>query len=521
MRAVLWRSRAVALALVFAAAGFCYAVGTCGVTGPSAGARAVGSGTPLRFTNPPVAARPSEYDLGDATFGSIITRYITAEGGLKPYRFTSAGPQSLVNVLEGYPTTLQLGLSGVLAGSLPGRPMDPVTKQALPFPSHTYSDGSGPAGFCFQVQVQDAKGTNPEKQTGLFNLFLFDGGLFRFAMDKLPDAGLAASYLAKIDVLGGLGAVTFKVLGVVDATGASMNQNDLGIFVTPDGTVIGRPLVLGTFSMLVQCKDGAGNTAASRFGTGLNQAFTIIVRDEAVTSTDLTTEQCSIRGDGNSFGRDVLRYKGYINALGQDNFQLLNSDFSFRVGGAGFSCRLDGKGQFSGVLPRDNSKVKVKVNAAKGLLDITISNGSLTAGLEAYDLTDGLTRRPVQVTVGDAVASSEVLDFKTRVSGARYQLDYRLGRAGRRGATFAGTKADGVKRLKVDSQRFVGMLETNVISSKATAIPQAIRAPSFGNVFFPLGLDLTRGTGDAPFSGEHAKRIFGLKEQYRDAPPKR
>ena len=45
-------------------------------------------------------------------------------------------------------------------------------------------------------------------------------------------------------------------------------------------------------------------------------------------------------------------------------------------------------------------------------------------------------------------------------------------------------------------------------------------SPKSGNVFFPLGVDLVRLSG-APYTGEHARRIFGYKNQYRDTPPKR
>src|SRR4051812_7775590 len=100
MRVVVWKSRTIALGLVFAMAGFCLAISNSPDDSHSAGSRAVGSALPLRFTNPLVAGFTNEYDLGDACFGSLVTRFITAEGGLKPYRFTSTGPVSLANVIE-------------------------------------------------------------------------------------------------------------------------------------------------------------------------------------------------------------------------------------------------------------------------------------------------------------------------------------------------------------------------------------------------------------------------------------
>ena len=91
-------SRTIALSLVFAAAGGCFAVATSQPNGDGSGAfaesRGVGSSLPLRFTNPHVLINgvdTGEYDLGDVCGSATITRYVTADGGLRPYRFTSQG----------------------------------------------------------------------------------------------------------------------------------------------------------------------------------------------------------------------------------------------------------------------------------------------------------------------------------------------------------------------------------------------------------------------------------------------
>jgi hypothetical protein len=582
MRVVVWKSRAIAMGLVFAAAGFCLAVSTMDSDGPSAGNRAVGSTFPLRFTNPLLPGFTNEYDLGDACFGSVITRYVSAEGGLRPYRFTSFGSQSLTNVIEGFRTNLQFGLSGILAGSMP--PM--VTG----FPATT---ATGAPGFRFFVQVQDAKGTNASTAQGYFNLFLVDcTDQFKFAMDQIPSARLADSYLTKIEVLGGNGEKTFSLRSVSGPGVAS--AKDLGIFIGTDGTLLGRPLKVGTFALTVRCVDAGQKIATSRNGAGPDQTFQLVVGDNPISSSDNTTLQCTVRGDLGGGARDSLRYKSFVNVLGQDDFKLLNSEFSFRMAGVGFSGRLDGKGQFAAIL-RDRSKVSVKVNASKGTADVKISAGAFTKAL-GFDVTPpvpGITRLPVQLTIGDAVASSEVLDFDTDVNGSRYALNYRLGRTGanaaggfqitsvrgkdqptfsgqpgdawrasflampRVGVTdssgttqsfsgvnaaavrigqnftqnitsatlrtssgairFSGTVADGVRKLSINTKSFAGKLQTNVVSSKSTGILPAIQAPKAGNSYFPLGVDLVRTTG-ASYSGEHARRIFGLKNQYKDVP---
>jgi len=581
MRVVVWKSRAIALGLVFAAAGFCFAVSTSGPeAGPSVGTRAVGSSVPLHFTNPLLAGFTNEYDLGDACFGSVVTRYVTAEGGLRPYRFTSFGSQSLINVTEGFRTDLTFGLSGVLAGSMPPLAVNFSAKTA-----------NGTPGFRFFVQVQDAKGTNSETASGYFNIFLVDcTNVFKFAMDQIPSAALASSYLTKVDVVGGNGAMTFSLVSI-SGPGVS-TAKDLGIFVAADGSILGRPLKVGTFALTVRCVDGGKKIATSRDGSQQDQVFQLVVADNPVSSSDNSTLQCSVRGDLAGGARDSLRYKSLVNVLGQDDFKLLNSEISFRLAGVGFSGRLDGKGKFSAVL-RDQSKVKVVVNASKGTADITISGGFFAAalGFVTTPPVAGITRLPVQLTIGDAVASSEVLDFDTDVIGSRYALNYRLGRTGSNAAggfqivsvrgkdqstfsgqpgdawragflampragvadsggagqtfsgvtaaavrigqnfvqnatnlhvssqsiRFSGTVADGVKRFAINTRSFVGKLQTNVISSKSTGILPAIQAPKAGNMFFPLGVDLVRSSG-ANFDGEHARRIFGLKNQYRDIP---
>jgi len=601
MHAVVWKSRALAVAVIFAAAGFCLAVSTVERSGPSALPYSVGTTQTLRFTNPHVALAPSEFDLGDAGFGSTLTRYVTAEGGLKPYRFTSDEPLSLSDVTAGFPTTLQLGLSGILAGSLPPRPRDATTKVLLAFPSKTVT---GSDGFRFQVTVKDAKAfaaVPNASVTGIFNLQLVDTTVvpFRFAMDSLPEARLGASYLVNLDVVGGRGGVTYSVLSAVDtATGLQVFMDDLGLFISADGSVFGRPLIAGVFALKVRCVDSRLAIALSRNGLVQDQVFNLVVRDQPVTSTDLAAVKLLVRGDLDKVSTDVLQYQGLVSTLGRTAASLLNSDFSFRLGGIFFSGRLNSKGQYAATLD-DGSKVSFKVNTAQGLVDVAIKKGSFADALEAFDLVRGLNRRAVEVTIGDAVGSSEVLDLATSLTGSHYSLSYRLGSgpagssaagvfqvtsvlgkdgttksgtvgdswqvrflavprkdvidplgrsqgfSGVSGATvriganftqaitgapllvkrgdirFKGAAGDGVKSLTFSTSRFTGKLQTSLIATGSTGIPLASQAPQFSQVFFSLGLDLDRGAAGAPFSGEHARAIFGLKRQYKDTPPRR
>jgi len=589
MRARLGASRALATGLAFAAVGFCVSLASSRSLDVSgAGSRAVGS-TTLRFTNPLLAltpANPDEYDLGDACFGStdprLVTRYITGTGGLRPYRFVSEGPLALDRVLSGTFHSLELGLSGALIGTMPFS-----LPPSLP-PTTTTVDLK--PGFRFQVTLRDSQGTGGSTKVGFFNVYLFNctPTLFKFASDTLPSGSLGAPYSAKIDVLGGKAPYIYTVLSIT-GTGVTTLE-DLGLFVTNDGTIMGNPLAVGTFAITVRATDSNNLVANNRANNAPNQALTLTVNPNSITSTDLITLACSVRGDKSRNGNDTLRYVGAVNALGQDRFSLANSDFAFRLGNIVVTGRLDENAEFRGKLD-DGSNVKASISTKTGLLSVQISRGSFSTLINAAALVDGKpTRRPVQVTVGDAVVTSETLDFDTRASSSRYSLDYSLGRKGASAAgafqivsvkgsdgqtsggqngdswrvgflaapasaiktagtpgldavtavtirigqnfvqnltplksgkntRFSGRNADAVTRFSLQSKRGKGLVQTAVLSTRATGIPQAVSAPAFGNLFFPLGVDLIR-TG-APFIGEHARRIFGLGTQYKDAPPKR
>jgi hypothetical protein len=84
--------------------------------------------------------------------------------------------------------------------------------------------------------------------------------------------------------------------------------------------------------------------------------------------------------------------------------------------------------------------------------------------------------------------------------------------------SFRGDSASLIKSAKLDARTFKGNVTTAGLAASQTGLPSAAQAPSVGNVFFSLGVYLTR-TG-ATFSGEHARRVFGLRNTYSDTPPR-
>lgn len=430
MRVSRFGSRATGLGLVCALAGFAFAVSTGQSQSESAAAapRAVGSYVPLRFTTPHLLGttgnvlNPLEYDLGDALFGSVITRYVTAEGGIKPYRFTTIGTQSLPNVIANTTSTLKLGISGVVTGKTP----DSVAANSVTF--------QGTQGLRFKVTVTDSSLAGSTAQSGFFNIALFNKSTtaFRFANDTIPSASLDAPYFARADVLAGRGTVTRTALSVTDmGTGAPVTLAKLGMFLGTDGAFYGRPLAVGTYSITVRATDALGAIATSRTNPNtFDQTFTLVVNDNPVTSSDTMTQSCRLSGDTSRGGADSLRLKGLINVLGQDQFSLANSDFSFHLGSISFSGRLDRHGSLTQTTS-NGSRYTVKINAHTGTISIMANRGAFISGFDLTGIKNGdVVRRPIQIVVGDAVNSVEVLDFVASVDGTRYQFNFMQGRSG-------------------------------------------------------------------------------------------
>jgi hypothetical protein len=188
--------RLFAFGALFAMLGFTYALATSSrSTDAEAGvsSRVVGSGA-LRFMAPVILDQadplPDTFDLGDACFGTAITRYITVAGGVRPYRMSAA---NLVPPLIAPNSTITLGVSGWLSGSIAVATVPPLN---------------------FSVTAVDATGTVPQSVTGNFqiNVMICPPGTFRFAVDRINNAILGQHYVAKLETLGGNQPVRFSVL---------------------------------------------------------------------------------------------------------------------------------------------------------------------------------------------------------------------------------------------------------------------------------------------------------------------
>jgi hypothetical protein len=427
--------RALAFGWVMAAMAFCYATATdvgSRAIGAAAQpeARAVGS-SPLRFTNPllAVAAPPAlnTYDLGDAFFGSTITRYVTVTGGVRPYHFAANGlttPNLAAN------STLQLYAAGLMLGSI----------------------GAGSASpLVFTVFTADTYGTVAHAGGGTFiiNTFNYAPGTFRFAVDRINNGVLGQSYLSKLETLGGNQPVVFSVMpntlqvnGV--SLGISTGLEPIGLSLAQDGTIFGKPLTTGNISFTAHAVDGLKRVATGRTSAAADQVITFSVEDTSVSATDYTTLSCTIKGDLGKAGKDSIKFTGVMNLAGFPVTTLNGIPFAFRVGGASYEGRINGKGkivnaQGGPLIFASGAAMKAQVDPRSGLLKGSVSRATLGTTLNAQNILDRSTvRLAVQTIIASSqtvsftgiqtgAACAEMIDFASRKKGNKFQLDYKLG----------------------------------------------------------------------------------------------
>ncbi|HYG76815.1 MAG TPA: hypothetical protein VEK08_17560 [Planctomycetota bacterium] len=420
--------RTLALGFVCAVASFCYAtVGNRGLSAsaPAAEGRIVGS-TTLTFTNAILSdaanINANTYDLGDACYGSQITRYLTAGGGLRPYAFIELN-KSMVNQLA-VNSSLMLGLSGCMMGSVTG-----IARPNVP--------------LLFQAQVTDSAGTTPFAATGNFqlNMVICGPNEFRFAVDRINNGFVGLNYISKLEVLGGNKTVTFSVMPntlTVDGVpkGSSSGLEAIGLSLAADGTIMGRPLQPGRISFVARATDSIKRIAASRSGAVQDQLITFTIIDNPVTASDFTTMSCKIKGDVGLLNRDTITFSGYINLSGAAISSLNGSPFVFQVGGASFEGRFNATGQVVNarggpLVFEDGSRMVASVNPRSGQLSGAITRASLSKKLDAINIANRSTKRySVGITICTAIVSTDVLEFVTRRNGDKYQADYQLGRLG-------------------------------------------------------------------------------------------
>jgi hypothetical protein len=568
--------RTLALSLVLAMAGFCYAVNTAGQrsTGAAAqaGDRAVGSNT-LHFTNALFTAAPplatDTFDLGDACFGSQITRYLSAGGGLRPYNFSEFN-QSLVSQLT-VNSSLGLSAGGCLEGSIVAGSVTPLV---------------------FQAVVSDSAAVSPFFTGGNFrlNVMICAPNDFRFAVDKINNGVVGQSYISKLEVLGGNHQVTFSMMpNTLTVNGQPKgNTNSLdaiGLNLAADGTITGRPLQPGNVSFVARATDSIKRIALDRANAVQDQLVTFSIEDNNIVASDFTTISVSVKGDVGQFNKDTVKFSGYVNASGGAIKSLNGSDFMFVLGGATFKGRFNEKGQVVNdrggpLVFEDGSRMVCTVNSRSGQISGLIVKASLSKRLDAINITDRSTRRySVGVGLCAVVHGSDILDFVTKRSGDKFQLDYKLGKLGSplaggfqiigvkgsdkltvagltgvqwatkflaiprfgidanagldaldsinvrigtrfnqklttltsntRGDTTFSTKFPGesVAKLQLNSRNFRGQILTNPLSAQSTGIKPASEAAGASLANFTLGLDLDRKGSNADFSGEASKHI--------------
>ena len=450
------------MALVMGAVGFCYATATCtavssrSVDAPEAGPRLVGS-TNLRFTNPLATAQnypgiplgPKDFDLGDACFGTIIQRYVTVAGGVRPYSFSSI---DLLTVL-GNNSSMVFGISGYAFGSIAATSAQP---------------------FKFTVKATDSTGSSAHQSaTGTFhmNTMLCGGGIFKFCVDNINNGQVGLNYIGQIEAMGGIGAVKYSVIAnTLQLNGLPAGTNgaleSLGLSLAADGSIYGRPLLSGQVSFKAHAVDSLNRIAKDRSNTILDQVVTFNIEQNGLTSTDYTTLYCSVRGDQSRANKDTIKFSGLMNLQGNGSPSLRFTTFVFRLGNVVVKGNIDSSGHIvtqvgnkTLKLP-DGSVFSGRVDPRTGLITGALSKATVARILNNSAVTgQGITRLAFGLIVSNNVLAADTLEFSTRMVGDKLQMDYRMSKSGqplggsfqivsalgKDASTLSGTKGDAWK----------------------------------------------------------------------------
>ena len=409
--------RAFALGILGALIGFSFALATS-QSDPAADARAVVAprfvGTNLRFSNPfllpgqdaefpsggSVASDPNGYDLGDACFGSMIVRYLTALDGVQPYQFTSTTIGT---------TGLNLGTAGRVFGVIPSAATTFVK---------------------FNATLTDAAS---KTRTGVFRVgtFTYSPAVFRFAHDRLSDAKVGMDYITNIEVLGGDATTTFSVVpgSLMFNSAAASDMESLGLRLFNDGTIAGRPLKSGTLTFTARAQKSSGPIANNRADTSPDQPLTINIAALDTVESVLGTFTSSIAGNSARPGKDVFTYSAFINDNGLFNRDFAGATFTLRVGGETFTTTLNGAGQ------SQTGNVHVALAAFSGFLNVTIRNQDFNSIFGA--LPDGSTKNVVvEIQIGDTFLGTEPVQYSVVNRNGRFRLSYNINRSKQVGGLF-------------------------------------------------------------------------------------
>jgi hypothetical protein len=446
--------RTLALGLVLAIAGFSYATSSSvdsrstDVAPEEAGARRVGSGN-LRFTN--VRLPSGVYDLGDACYGSAVNRYITMAGGVRPYSFQS--PDLLNFLLRGNSTTnssLTLGASGELLGT--------IAQNVIPPP------------IVFTVIGVDSTGSMQQTISATFqlNVMLAGGGQFHFAVDNVNNGQVGLNYISCVETMGGVGTVNVSVIpntltvnGV--ARGTTGGLETIGLSMSRDGTIYGKPLEAGLVSFKAHATDSLNRIAKDRTNTVPDQVVTFNLEPNQLASVDMTMTQLSIRGDTGKNNKDTVKFKGLVNVRGAQTNGFRFSIFTLRIGPVSFSGQFDVKGnvvnrQNKKIINADGSQFRAKIDSHRGILTGNISKATIVNILSsATTITDhGSAVFAGGMALSANVVAADTMKFSTKKRGTKIGLDYQLGKlgqplaggfqilsvAGKDGKTITGTPGD-------------------------------------------------------------------------------
>ena len=367
--------------------------------------RTVGSG--LHISNPFIGANaqfpaggntasdPKGFDLGDATIGSQLSRYISALDGVTPYTFTSS-------------TAGSVGLTVSTVGHVTGTFALTGTNQPL-----------------FNATVLDAAGVS---HTGIFFLNP-TAATFHFSVDALPQGSVGQDYNTNIEVIGGTTATTtFSIVaGSVKLNGTTVpDLETTGLRLFNDGTLCGRPLVSGTITFTAQALRGAVH-ALNRAQTAPDQNFTIpVLAINSIQSVLATVSANMSVGNGS---RDRFMLKAYINTNGQDNTAFAGKVLTVRLGNATFTTTLDSGGRAR------SGNVVASLKALSGALTLQIRNNDLSKIFDTFP--NGATQAAIlQIAIGETYLGTEAIRFAARSHRGRAQLRYTLGRDVQLGGLF-------------------------------------------------------------------------------------
>ena len=417
--------RKFGLPLIFATAAFSYAVATSPLstasrsTPASAHGRSVGS--PLQFTTPFLLAGtddrfptggnttddPQGFDLGDALQNQPVRRVITATGGEQPYSYAISPNLDLPSF--GTAIIPSLSTIGLLSGNV-----------------------AAVGSFIrFNIILTDFLAT---QRTGVFYLRLINAPTqFRFAQNRLPFAVQGTHYYADLATIGGVAPITYRVVASsVSGSGsptvaAGARLEDVGLTLTPDGILYGRPLVGGTIRFDVTATDAAGTTATNRGGGRPLQSFSLTVNASTQARSEMATVQCAIKGSLLTTGKDSFSFSGILDSRAETPPSLAGSALTLRIGSTSVTGNFDAKGRVKTTLP-GNQKFTASLSGSR--LTIKLTNATLTDAVGARALSGKSTLNTIIGLELVSFRTSDALQFATLSRSGKYSMNYVLAKRG-------------------------------------------------------------------------------------------